>query len=77
VGASLLAKAVGQSTSMVADRLHSRAGSLPHLIFIDHKICSPIKKALPSRQRFCFINPLFFFLSFHHIPQRIQFRFAE
>jgi hypothetical protein len=22
-------------------------------------------------------NPLLFFLSFHHIPQRIQFRFAE
>ncbi|EPA92785.1 hypothetical protein PG5_62210 [Pseudomonas sp. G5(2012)] len=29
VGASLLAKAVGQPTSMEADRLHSRAGSLP------------------------------------------------
>jgi hypothetical protein len=35
------------------------------------------KKTLPSRQRFSFINPLFFFLSFHHIPQRIQLRFAE
>ncbi|MSU94620.1 hypothetical protein EB795_11900 [Pseudomonas mandelii] len=29
MGASLLAKAVGQSTSMAADRLHSRAASLP------------------------------------------------
>jgi hypothetical protein len=36
-----------------------------------------IKKALSSRQRFSLINPLFFFLSFHHIPQRIQLRFAE
>ncbi|EPA98670.1 hypothetical protein PG5_07600 [Pseudomonas sp. G5(2012)] len=29
---------------------------------------APTKKALPSWQRFSFINPLFFFLSFHHIP---------
>jgi len=34
------------------------------------------KKALPSRQRFFLFNPLFF-LSFHYIPQRIQFRLAE
>ena len=33
VGASLLAKAVGQSTLVLADLALSRAGSLPHLFW--------------------------------------------
>jgi hypothetical protein len=32
------------------------------------------KRRLPGS---AFINPLFFFLSFHHIPQCFQFRLAE
>jgi hypothetical protein len=38
VGAGLLAKAVGQSTSMLAGPTSSRASPLPHVIFAALKI---------------------------------------
>ncbi|MGX1183253.1 hypothetical protein AB7M29_000932 [Pseudomonas sp. F-14 TE3623] len=47
----------------------------PTLISSDHEILRPKKKRrLPGS---AFINPLFFFLSFHHIPQCFQFCLAE
>jgi hypothetical protein len=44
VGASLLAKAVYHSTSLLADTPFSRAGSLPQWIFIVGEIVAGIKK---------------------------------
>jgi hypothetical protein len=35
------------------------------------------KKSAAILAALFFFNPLFYFLSFHHIPQRIQFRLAE
>ncbi|TPG82227.1 hypothetical protein EAH74_19775 [Pseudomonas mandelii] len=67
--------AAGQSTSMSTDPPPSRASSLPHWVCSDHKKPTGIKKRRHPGS--AFINPLFFFLSFHHIPQRFQLRFAE
>ncbi|RYM44524.1 hypothetical protein EVS84_01935 [Pseudomonas koreensis] len=39
MGASLLAKAVVQIAIMLTDTPTSRAGSLPHLIFVGFRIC--------------------------------------
>ncbi|THF28356.1 hypothetical protein E5170_22020 [Pseudomonas atacamensis] len=41
VGASLLAKAVGQSTKVLNDKPHSRAGSLPQGIYVVSKNTNP------------------------------------
>ena len=66
----MLAKASFQPmTTLLTHRFREQARS--------HWVQRVEKKALPSRQRFFLINPLLFFLSFHYIPQRIQFRLAE
>ncbi|PMV89275.1 hypothetical protein C1X35_20375 [Pseudomonas sp. FW306-1C-G01A] len=51
MGASLLAKAVGQSTSMAADRLHSRAASLPQVFFVVGICAQTSSRPSPSRRR--------------------------